>query len=194
VIEHFAVKESVLPFSRFSGVDVVLGPEMKSTGEVMGIDNDFSMAFAKSQLAAGVGLPLSGKIFISVADEDKRQIIFIAKKLFDMGFEIFATSGTAKVLKTNGVKTIYVHKIGSPGENVLDIIKAGDIKLVINTPSGKKSQSDIKPIRSAAAIQAIPCITTVQGAQAAVNSIEAMRVGSLSVKAIQDYLWRFIET
>ncbi|MCK9555660.1 carbamoyl-phosphate synthase large subunit [bacterium] len=191
VMEHFAVKESVLPFSRFSGVDIVLGPEMKSTGEVMGIDNDFSMAFAKSQLAAGVGLPLSGKIFISVADEDKRQIIFIAKKLFDMGFEIFATSGTAKVLKTNGIKTINVHKIGSSGENVLHIINAGNIKLVINTPSGKKSQSDIKPIRSAAAMQGIPCITTIQGAQAAVNAIEAMKMGNLSVMAIQDYLWRF---
>ncbi|MBN2190256.1 MAG: carbamoyl-phosphate synthase large subunit, partial [Candidatus Aureabacteria bacterium] len=190
IMEHFAVKESVLPFSRFSGVDVVLGPEMKSTGEVMGIDNDFSMAFAKSQLAAGVGLPLSGKIFISVADEDKRQIIFIAKKLFDMGFDVFATSGTAKVLKTNGIKTIHVHKIGSQGENVLDIINAGDIKLVINTPSGKKSQSDIKPIRSAAAMQGIPCITTIQGAQAAVNAIEAMKIGSLTVMAIQDYLGR----
>ena len=188
IISHFAVKESVLPFLKFSGVDIVLGPEMKSTGEVMGIDADFGMAFAKSQLSAGVGLPESGKVFISVADEHKRAIVFIAKKLVDLGLEIYSTSGTTKVLRTSGLKTITVHKIGSKEDSIIDLMRTGEIKLIINTPSGQKSQSDMKSIRSTAAMHAIPCITTLQGAQAAVNGIEMMIKENISVKPIQEYI------
>ncbi|MDO8603745.1 MAG: carbamoyl-phosphate synthase large subunit [Candidatus Omnitrophota bacterium] len=185
---HISVKESVLPFSRFSGVDILLGPEMKSTGEVMGIDDTFGMAFYKSQIAAGQALPKSGKVFISVRNQDKRNIIFIAKKLEDMGFEIIATKGTHKALISNNIKAEIAGKIGEGNAKVLDYIRNGSIALIINTPSGQKSQSDSKPIRSAAVMRGIPCITTISGAQAAVNGIEATLKNDFQVKSIQEYL------
>lgn len=187
-VSHISVKESVLPFSRFSGVDILLGPEMKSTGEVMGIDTSFGMAFYKSQVAAGQALPKSGKVFISVKNQDKRHITFIAKKLEDMGFEIMATKGTHKALRSNNIKAEMVGKIGEGNAKILEYIKRGDIKLIINTPAGEKSQSDSKPIRSAAVMHGIPCITTISGAQAAVNGIEAVLKGDFQVKSIQEYL------
>jgi len=187
LIEHIAVKESVLPFSKFSGVDIILGPEMKSTGEVMGIDKSFGMAFYKSQIAAGQVLPEKGKVFISVKNSDKRNIVFIAKKLFDLGFEIVATKGTSKVLASNGIKTEVVGKIGEGDGRILEYMKSGELGLIINTPSGKRGQSDMKLMRSHAVMRGITCITTLQGAQAAVNSMEAVMKGSLEVKAIQDY-------
>jgi carbamoyl-phosphate synthase large subunit len=187
-IEHVAVKESVLPFSRFSGVDIILGPEMKSTGEVMGIDSSFSMAFYKSQLAAGQGLPLKGKVFISVKNDDKRNIVFIAKKLHDLNFEIIATKGTRKVLKSNNIPAKFVGKIDDGDQAILDLMKKGELALIINTPSGKRGQSDMKPIRSMSVLHGVPCITTMQGAQAAVNGIEAMIKGELQVKSIQEFL------
>jgi carbamoyl-phosphate synthase large subunit len=187
-VNHISVKESVLPFSRFSGVDILLGPEMKSTGEVMGIDISFGMAFYKSQIAAGQALPRKGKVFISVRNQDKRNIIFIAKKLEDMGFEIIATKGTHKALGSNNIKAEMVGKIGEGNVKILDYIKRGEIKLIINTPSGQKSQSDSKPIRSAAVMRGIPCITTISGAQAAVNGIEATLKNDFQVKSIQEYL------
>jgi carbamoyl-phosphate synthase large subunit len=187
VVNHFSVKESVLPFSRFSGVDIILGPEMKSTGEVMGISPSFGIAFYKSQAAAGSILPRKGKVFISVKNDHKRDIIFIAKKLCHMGFEIIATKGTFKVLCSNDVKTEMVDKIGEGSTEIPELIKRGDIKLIINTPSGQRGRSDMKPIRSLAIMHGVPCITTIQGAQAAVNGMESILEGDLSVKSIQEY-------
>ncbi|MFH1504070.1 MAG: carbamoyl-phosphate synthase large subunit, partial [Candidatus Omnitrophota bacterium] len=158
-MKHISVKESVLPFSRFSGVDIILGPEMKSTGEVMGIDSSFGKAFYKSQIAAGTKLPLKGKVFISVKNSDKRNIVFVAKKLYDMNFEIIATKGTHKVFNSNNIKAEFVGKISEGDKRILNLINKEEIKLIINTPSGKKGRSDMKPIRSTASMCGIPCIT-----------------------------------
>ncbi|MCP4650643.1 MAG: carbamoyl-phosphate synthase large subunit [PVC group bacterium] len=187
-VEHFSVKESVLPFSRFSGVDVLLGPEMKSTGEVMGIDTSFGQAFYKAQIAAGTVLPREGTIFISVKNDDKRNIVFIAKKLYDMGYSIMATKGTAKVLNSNNIKTKKMKKIGEGNTDILENIRNGKINLIINTPSGERGQSDMKPMRSLAVMHGVPCITTISGAQAAVNGIESMLEGEMSVTSIQEYI------
>ena len=186
-INHVAVKEAVLPFNRFYGVDTVLGPEMKSTGEVMGIDADFGMAFAKSQMAAGQTLPLKGTVFISVMNKDKRHVVFIAKKLVDLGFRIVATTGTAKVLAKNGIPVKTVHKVNEGRPHIVDLIKNGEIQLIINTPSGKKPKADEVAIRSEAVIHDIPCITTISGASAAVNGIESMVQRGISVQSIQEY-------
>jgi len=187
-IEHIAVKESVLPFSRFSGVDIILGPEMKSTGEVMGIDDSFGKAFYKSQEAAGQTLPLEGKVFVSVKNADKRNIVFIAKRLVDLGFEIITTKGTHKVLTSNSIDAKMVKKIGEGDTEILESIRNGDIGLIINTPSGKRGQHDMKPIREMAVLAGVPVITTIHGAQAAVNGIESVMKGDLGVKSIQEYL------
>jgi carbamoyl-phosphate synthase large subunit len=185
-IHHMAVKESVFPFNRFYGVDTVLGPEMKSTGEVMGIDMDFGMAFAKSQIGAGVNIPLKGKVFISVMNKDKRSIVFLAKKLADLGFEIVATKGTAKVLVNNGIPVQTVFKVGEGRPDIVDQIKNGQIQLVINTPSGKKPKADEVAIRSQSVAHNIPCVTTLSGAEAVVNAIESLKRGMV-VKSIQEY-------
>jgi carbamoyl-phosphate synthase large subunit len=187
-INHIAVKESVLPFSRFSGVDIILGPEMKSTGEVMGIDSSFGTAFYKSQVAAGAALPKAGKVFISVRNDDKRDIVFIAKKLSDMGFEIIATKGTSKVLHSNDINAQAVPKINEGSMQIPDLIRKNRIGLIINTPSGKRDQPDMKYIRSLAVTHGVPCITTLQGAQAAVNGIESVLKNDFSVKPIQEYI------
>lgn len=186
-VNFFSVKESVLPFSRFSGVDIILGPEMKSTGEVMGISSSFGVAFYKSQIAAGSILPKKGKIFISVKNKDKRDIISIAKKLHHMGFEIIATKGTSEVLRSNNIKVKKVGKIGEGSTEIPELIKRGNIKLIVNTPSGRRGRSDMRPIRSLAIMHGVPCITTIQGAQAAVNGMESILEGDLSVKSIQEY-------
>jgi len=186
-LQHVSVKESVLPFSRFSGVDIVLGPEMKSTGEVMGIGSSFAEAFAKSQICAGQALPKQGAIFISVKDEDKRQIVFIAKKVFDLGLRIVSTVGTAKVLRSHGINVDVVDKHGEGKNDLLVLIKDGAINLIINTPSGKRSQSDMRSIRAAAILHNVPCITTLQGAWAAVSGIESGFSKKFSVKPLQDY-------
>ncbi len=186
-LKHVSVKESVLPFSRFSGVDIVLGPEMKSTGEVMGIDFTFGAAFAKSQICANQALPKGGTIFISVNDADKRHIVFLAKKLTDMKFRLVATSGTAKVLKNNGVNVQTVDKFDEGKNNSLTLIKKSEINLIINTPSGKKSQSDMRAIRAAAILYNVPCITTLQGAWAAVNGIEASLQKDFYIQSLQEY-------
>jgi len=186
-LPHIAVKESVLPFSRFSGVDIVLGPEMKSTGEVMGIDISFGAAFAKSQMCANQGLPQKGKIFISVNDEDKRHIGFMAKRLADLGFEIVSTRGTAKVLKSCGVKSRLVEKYGEGKDDLLNLIRGDEIRLMINTPSGQRSQSDMRALRAAAIMHNIPCITTLQGASAAVNGMDARAQKDFDVQSLQEY-------
>jgi carbamoyl-phosphate synthase large subunit len=186
-VRHLSIKESVFPFNRFPGVDSVLGPEMKSTGEVMGIDNDFGRAFAKSQMGCNVKFPLSGTVFISVKNKDKRAIIFVAKKIADLGFRIFATKGTANVLQKNGLEVTMVRKVMEGRPNIVDHINNGEVDLIINTPAGKGPRSDDFEIRGAAVNHNILCITTISGAQAAVNGIEALRKGEITVKSIQEY-------
>ncbi len=185
--KHVAVKESVFPFNRFPGVDIILGPEMKSTGEVMGIDADFGRAYIKSQLAAGQKLPKEGNVFISVRDRDKRAVVFIAKKLQDLGFRLYATSGTAQALEKNDIQVKVLPKIAEGRPNVLDLMKDGKIQLVINTPSGRIPRQDEIKIRSHVVLYNIPYTTTISGAQATVNGIEAMLKKELEVKALQDY-------
>lgn len=185
--EYISVKESVFPFTRFPKVDIILGPEMKSTGEVMGIDTEFGRAYIKSQIAAGQNLPLSGDVFISVRDKDKRAIIMIAKRIQDLGFNIFATKGTAQILKKNGVNTTELLKVYEGSPNILDLIKKNKIKLIINTPSGSLPRTDETSIRSVAIMHGIPCITTISGALASVNGIESLKKGELEVKSLQEY-------
>jgi carbamoyl-phosphate synthase large subunit len=187
LLNYTSVKESVLPFSRFSGVDILLGPEMMSTGEVMGISRDFGSAFSKAQTGAGQTLPGKGKVFISVQDSDKRNIVFVAKKLSDMGFEILATEGTAKILMSNSMKVRVLKKISEGSPNVLDAVKNGEIDLIINTASGKRPHRDGAVIRSAAVMRGLPCITTLAGAQASINGIEAMLAKDEEVKPLQEY-------
>jgi carbamoyl-phosphate synthase large subunit len=188
-----AVKEAVLPFGRFQGVDTVLGPEMKSTGEVMGIDMTFGVAFAKSQIAAlSEGLPTEGKVFVSVADRDKRTMIFPIKRLADLGFELYATSGTADVLQRNGVKAISVRKqsegTGPNGEpTIVQMILDNQIALVINTPHGTGSRQDGYEIRTAAVLRGVPSITTVSGLGAAVQGIESAMTHEMTVHPLQEY-------
>ncbi|MFE9657069.1 carbamoyl-phosphate synthase large subunit [Micromonospora sp. NPDC006431] len=190
-----AVKEAVLPFKRFrtpagKGIDVLLGPEMKSTGEVMGIDTNFGHAFAKSQSAAYGSLPTAGKIFVSVANRDKRAMVFPIKRLADLGFEIVATTGTAEVLRRHGIacEQIRKHFEAGAGEDAVSLILGGDVALVVNTPqgSGASARSDGYEIRSAAVTADIPCITTVPGAAAAVMGIEARIRGDMRVRPLQD--------
>ncbi|MGC1215177.1 MAG: carbamoyl-phosphate synthase large subunit, partial [Micromonospora sp.] len=190
-----AVKEAVLPFKRFrtpsgKGIDVLLGPEMKSTGEVMGIDTNFGHAFAKSQSAAYGSLPTAGKIFVSVANRDKRGMIFPIKRLADLGFEIVATTGTAEVLRRHGIacEQIRKHYEAGEGEDAVSLILGGDVALVVNTPqgSGASARSDGYEIRSAAVTADIPCITTVPGAAAAVMGIEARIRGDMRVRPLQE--------
>ncbi len=187
-IEHISVKEVVLPFRRFPGVDIVLGPEMKSTGEVMGIDTSFGKSFAKAQDAAGSRLPLQGTIFLSVSDKDKQSIIPIAKKLSRLGFELIATKGTGETLKKFGIKVKGILKVHEGRPNVIDLIKSRKIDLVINTPLGKETRTDGYFIRTAASNYGIPCITTISGAKAAVQGIEAMREGEITVRSLQEFL------
>jgi carbamoyl-phosphate synthase large subunit len=186
-IGHIAVKESVFPFNKFFGVDTILGPEMKSTGEVMGIDNNFGAAFWKAQLGAGQNLPFDGNVFLSVKNKDKRNVVFVAKKLSDLGFKVFATKGTGKILANSGIDTTFVNKVSEGRPHVVDMIKNGEIHLIINTPSGRKPKADEVLIRAGAVQYKIPYTTTISGAQAVVNAIETMKKGILSVKPLQDY-------
>ncbi len=186
-IEHVAVKEAVFPFNRFPGVDAILGPEMKSTGEVMGIDTSFGRAFAKSQLAAGEKLPLKGAVFISVKNHDKRSVIYIAKKLIDLGFSIVATKGTARVLRQNDVEVQEVFKLHEGRPHVIDLLKNGDINLIINTTSGRGAVGDDRQIRNYAVMHGIPLVTTISGASATVNGIENLLRRDFKVKTIQEY-------
>lgn len=182
-----SVKEAVLPFVKFFGVDIVLGPEMKSTGEVMGVSRYFSIAYAKSQIAAGTSLPRSGRIFISVADRNKHQIVHLAQRLAKMGYELLATKGTADRLEEVGVKVTRLKKIKEGHPNVVDYILNGDIQLIINTPSGKGARTDEGQIRALAIAQGIPCITTISAAEAAVKAMEAMQENAdFDVEAVQD--------
>jgi len=185
--DHVAVKEAVFPFARFPGVDIILGPEMKSTGEVMGIDRDFGTAFAKAQLAAGTILPLEGEVFISVRDGDKPALIDAARQLVEMGFGIVATSGTARVFRDRGIQVRVVNKVMEGRPHVVDAMKNGQIQLVFNTSEGAASIRDSFDLRRTALMNKIPYFTTVAGAKAAVRAIVALRAGSLAVSPLQAY-------
>ena len=185
--EYFSVKAPVFPFDRFPGADSRLGPEMKSTGEVMGIDMDLSQAFAKAQDACGDKLPLEGTAFISVRNKDKRAILFIAKKLWDMGFKLIATHGTAKVLRRNGMEVTLVHSIGKGRPTIYDYIKNHAVALIINTPTGDSHHSNERLIRKMAIEHDIPLFSTIAGASGAVNGIDALRRGEISVSPLQSY-------
>ncbi|MCG8430405.1 MAG: carbamoyl phosphate synthase large subunit, partial [Candidatus Omnitrophica bacterium] len=175
------------PFGRFPGVDIILGPEMRSTGEVMGIGEDFGQAYIKSQLAAGQKLPLKGNVFISVCDKDKRKLAALADKLKKLPFKIYATSGTAKVLDKHKLKVTVLPKIAEGRPNVLDLMKDGKIQLVINTPSGRIPRQDEVKIRSQVISYNIPYTTTISGALATVNGLEAMLRKSLKVSSLQEH-------
>ncbi len=183
---HVSVKEAVFPFRKFAGVDIVLGPEMKSTGEVMGISERFSIAFAKSQLAAGTVLPTAGKIFLSVSRRHKEYVVDLARRLVAMGHEIVATDGTGQRLIESGLAVTIVKKIAEGRPNLLDYMNDGQITLVLNTPSGKGARTDEGRIRAAAVQLGVPCITTLQAAEAAVKAMEALREEPMSVEALQD--------
>ena len=183
---YVAVKESVLPFNRFLGGDILLGPEMKSTGEVMGIDTDLGAAFAKSQIAARQILPLSGKVFISVKDYDKREIIAVGKRFCDMGFEILSTPGTARALGDHGIPVTRLSRIGEGRPNLLDYIKNKDVGLLINTPSGPKPRHDEVVIRNTAVSHGIPVVTTVSGAVAVIGGIQALKRGTFGIRSLQE--------
>jgi carbamoyl-phosphate synthase large subunit len=187
VPSHISCKESVFPFDRFSGVDTILGPEMKSTGEVMGIDSSFGLAFAKSQLAAGQTLPLSGTVFVSVKGEDKMALLEIVFSLYDLRFKIVATRGTAAFLSQHGLSIQRVNKVREGRPHVVDMIKNGQIDLVINTTNNKKAVSESYAIRRAALIFNIPYTTTLAGARATALAIKAIIEGKLEVKTIQEY-------
>jgi carbamoyl-phosphate synthase large subunit len=184
-----SVKESVFPFAKFTGVDIVLGPEMRSTGEVMGVDRSFAAAFAKAQMAAGTTLPRQGgTVFVSVANRDRPAIVPIARKLADLGFHLMATAGTARVLQSHGVSVEVVRKIHEGRPNLLDHLANDRIDLIVNTPSGKGARTDEGRIRASAVSHGVPCITTLAAARAAVSAMERLRDGGLTVYALQDLL------
>ncbi|HWL52744.1 MAG TPA: carbamoyl-phosphate synthase large subunit [Chthoniobacteraceae bacterium] len=184
---HYAVKEAVFPFIKFHNVDIALGPEMKSTGEVMGIDEDLGLAYAKAQMAAQPRLPMEGDVFISVRDSDKAEAADIAKEFAAQGFKIHATSGTANALKEAGVEVNKLYKVNEGRPNVLDMVKNGEIDFILNTPSGKIPRQDEVKIRSAAVANRIPIMTTLSGAKASLRGIVSMRERGLEVRPIQEY-------
>jgi carbamoyl-phosphate synthase large subunit len=185
---HISVKEAVLPFEKFSGTDTLLGPEMRSTGEVMGIDVDFGKAFAKAELAAGQRLPLQGTVFISMNDRDKQSVIPVAKELVELGFKLVATSGTRMALVNTGLDVDLVLKIHEGRPNIVDSIKNNEIQLIINTPIGSTAQEDDRSIRRTALSYKVPIITTIAGARATASAIRSLQQQSLDVKSIQEYI------
>ena len=186
--EHFSVKEAVFPFVRFPGVDITLGPEMRSTGEVMGIDADLGLAYAKSQMAAGSPLPLGGNLFISVKDSDKPQAVKLAKDFVDLGFHLYATSGTAAALAAENIPVKKLFKLTEGARpHVLDMIKNGEIAFIINTPSGKSPRRDEVVIRGAAVSHRIPIMTTLSAAAASVGGIRSLQAKGVGVRPLQEY-------
>ena len=184
---HVGVKEAVFPFARFQGVDTVLGPEMRSTGEVMGLARSFPLAFAKSQLGAGVNLPRSGTVFVSLRDSDKAKVVEPLKRLVEMGFKVIATGGTQKYLTAHGVAATKVNKVSEGRPNAADAVRNGGVQLMFNTTEGATSLADSKPLRRAALLQKTPYYTTLSGAVAAVEGLSAYASGDLEVRALQDY-------
>ncbi|PTM92620.1 carbamoyl-phosphate synthase large subunit [Mycoplana dimorpha] len=186
-LKHIAVKEAVFPFARFPGVDTLLGPEMRSTGEVMGLDTSFPLAFAKSQLGAGVDLPRDGAVFVSVRDEDKERVLPAIRILTEIGFKVLATSGTARFLGENGIEATKVNKVQEGRPHIEDAIRNRQVQLVINTTDGTKAISDSKSLRRAALMQKVPYYTTMAGAEAAAQAIKALKEGQLEVHPLQSY-------
>ncbi|MGI9476429.1 MAG: ATP-grasp domain-containing protein, partial [Hyphomicrobiaceae bacterium] len=186
-LDHIAIKEAVFPFARFPGVDPVLGPEMRSTGEVMGIDRDFAVAFGKSQIGAGQKIPLEGQVFVSVRDTDKERILGAVKDLIEMGFAMVATRGTKRFLEANGISCALVNKVLEGRPHVVDAMKNGEIALVFNTTEGAKALIDSKDIRRTALLNHIPYYTTVSGAVAVTKAIRALKANILSVAPLQSY-------
>jgi len=185
--QYWAVKESVFPFNRFQGQDILLSPEMRSTGEVMGLDADLGIAYAKSQMAAGGPLPLSGRVFISVSDAHKDGLAEVGKLFADLGFELIATAGTAAVLEKSGLKVRRVFKLTEGRPNSLDLLKNREIQLVINTPAGQTPRADEVKIRTTAVYTGTPIMTTMGGAKAAALGIAALRKSGYGVKTLQEY-------
>ena len=185
---HVSVKEAVLPFEKFAGTDVLLGPEMRSTGEVMGIDVDFGKAFAKAELAAGHKLPLKGTVFFSMNDRDKPNVIPVVREFIDLGFRIIATEGTRKALKAEGLEVELVLKLHEGRPHILDQIKNEQVQLMINTPSGEEAQADGKLLRRSALTYKVPMITTIAGAKATAAAIRSLQSHPMEVKALQDYI------
>jgi carbamoyl-phosphate synthase large subunit len=184
---HVAVKEAVFPFARFPGVDLILGPEMKSTGEVMGLDDDFGRAFAKSQLGSGIALPLEGRVFVSVRDHDKPAMIEPCRRLVAMGFALVATRGTAEMLRQAGLPVDVVNMVLEGRPHVVDQMLSGEVQLVFNTTEGAQAIADSFSLRRTALTNNIPYYTTVAGARAAVQAIAALKGGSLEVAPLQSY-------
>ena len=182
------MKEAVFPFARFPGTDIILGPEMKSTGEVMGIDTTFGLAFAKSQLASGITLPEAGTVFLSVKDADKENLVEIARDLVALGFKLIATSGTSDVLAQAGIESHRIKKVLEGRPNIVDNMLSGHVDLVVNTTEGAQAIRDSFSLRQTALGHNIPYYTTVEGARAAVRAIEAMKAGRLDVTPLQTYL------
>ncbi len=187
-LKHVAVKEAVLPFEKFAGTDVILGPEMRSTGEVMGIDMDFGKAFAKAELGANQRLPLSGTVFVSMSDRDKPSVVPVVRDFMELGFHVVATEGTRKVLKEHGLDVELVLKLHEGRPHVLDTIKNQKIQLIINTPSGEEARVDGRLIRRTALAYKIPIITTISGAKATAAAIRSLQSQPMDVKALQDYI------
>src|SRR5213596_3554943 len=187
VPKHFSVKEAVFPFLRYQGMDILLGPEMKSTGEVMGMDVDLGLAYAKSQMAAPPPLPKKGNVFVSVKDSDKETVIPVAREFVKLGFGIISTSGTAEALVKAKIKVKKVFKLHEGRPNVLDRVKNGDISFIINTPSGKVPREHEVMIRNAALAQKIPIMTTVRAAQASANGIRSLQKSKVQVRSLQEY-------
>jgi carbamoyl-phosphate synthase large subunit len=187
VPKHYSVKEAVFPFIRFPGIDILLGPEMKSTGEVMGIDEDLGLAYAKSQMAAQPPLPSSGNVFLSVKDSDKRSLTKLATELVELGFKCFATSGTATALAAAGIKVNRLFKLAEGRPHVLDMMKNDQIDLIINTPSGKTPRKDEIRIRSLAVANRIPTLTTISAVEASIRAIRSFRIRGITVKSLQEY-------
>ncbi|WP_182418581.1 carbamoyl-phosphate synthase large subunit [Bartonella sp. HY038] len=185
--QHIAVKEAVFPFARFPGVDTLLGPEMRSTGEVMGLDYDFAMAFAKAQLGAGVDLPRSGTLFVSVRDSDKARVLKPVKQLAALGFSILASSGTQKFLSENGVEATKINKVLEGHPHIEDAIRNRQVHIIFNTTDSPSAVSDSKSLRLAALLQKVPYYTTISGAESVAEAIEALNAGSLEVRALQEY-------
>ncbi|HCQ84450.1 MAG TPA: carbamoyl-phosphate synthase large subunit, partial [Verrucomicrobiales bacterium] len=185
--KYWAIKESVFPFNRFQGQDILLSPEMKSTGEVMGLDADLGTAYAKSQMSAHAPLPLEGKIFISVSEPDKAQIGDLARTFSELGFDLVCTSGTAKAIKAAGIEVQEIRKVSEGRPNSLDLLKNGDIQMVINTPDGQVPRADEVKIRTTAVYSRVPIMTTLSSAKAAASAIAALKKDGYDVKPIQSY-------
>ncbi len=187
VLKHIGVKEAVFPFARFPGVDVLLGPEMRSTGEVMGLDVDYGTAFAKSQLGAGTRIPREGAIFVSVKDQDKPRILEAIRKLGELGFKIVATSGNQRYLEENGVPAKRINKVLEGRPHIVDAIRNGEVHLVFNTTEGATALADSRSLRRAALLQKVPYYTTLSGAIAAAEGIQSQLSGDMQVRSLQSY-------